>query len=217
VLAALTMERLFEFIGYFIILIIAAYLPNTPYEIARWRVVGLIALALLIGLMGYLLWAGEGARQRVFTKRDHTAGWVKRFREYLKRFFASMAGVATMSRLLGALALTMASWTLQVACYHLVARAAGLPIPLVGSVCALLAANIGFLTRLTPGSVGIFQLIYAVTASTFPNVDKDAAVAVAVLLQTLQVVPVTLLGIALAPEFVFHRRKAPRENEPFIG
>jgi uncharacterized protein (TIRG00374 family) len=215
VLAALTMERLFEFIGYFIMLIAAAYLPNVPYEIARWRVIGIIALVLLLGLMVYLVRAGEGGRL-LATRRAKADGWTARTREYLKHFFHSMAGLATPPRLVSALLLTLASWSLQIVCYHETARAAHLPIPLVGSICALLAANIGFLMRVTPGSVGVFQLIYALTASTFPGVDKDAAVAVAVLLQTLQVVPVTLLGIGLAPEFVFRRRKAPRDGEPEI-
>ncbi|MEP6690254.1 MAG: lysylphosphatidylglycerol synthase transmembrane domain-containing protein [Gemmatimonadaceae bacterium] len=215
VLAALTMERLFEFIGYFVILVVAAYLPDVPHSIARWRFVALIGLALLVGLMIYLLRASEGARMSTRVKLPAAASWMHRVREWFGHFFTSMAGVATLPRLLGAFSLTMISWALQVTCYHLVARAAHLPLPLVGSVCALLAANIGFLMRVTPGSVGVFQFIYALTAVGF-GVEEDAAVAVAVLLQTLQVLPVTLLGVALAPEFVFKRRRSPREGEPDI-
>ena len=37
--------------------------------------------------------------------------------------------------------------------------------------------------------------------------DKDQAIAVAFLIQTQQIIPVTLLGVALAPEFIFKRKK----------
>ena len=41
----------------------------------------------------------------------------------------------------------------------------------------------------------------------------DQAIAVSLLIQTLQILPLTLLGIALAPEFIFRRGKKDREAE----
>jgi hypothetical protein len=43
--------------------------------------------------------------------------------------------------------------------------------------------------------------------------DKDQAIAVAFLIQTQQIIPVTLLGVALAPEFIFHRKRAVRAED----
>jgi hypothetical protein len=43
--------------------------------------------------------------------------------------------------------------------------------------------------------------------------DKDQAIAVAFLIQTQQILPVTALGIALAPEFIFKRGKGRRAGE----
>ena len=70
----------------------------------------------------------------------------------------------------------------------------------------LLAANLGFLVRATPGNVGLFQLSYAVAAEPF-GAPRDTAIAAALVLQTLQIVPVTLVGAALAPEFLLRRRR----------
>jgi uncharacterized membrane protein YbhN (UPF0104 family) len=84
--------------------------------------------------------------------------------------------------------------------------AAGFQISLVGTVAALLAVNLGFAIRATPGNVGIFQLAYAVAATAF-GMDKDQAIAVAFLIQTQQIIPVTLLGVGLAPEFIFKKRR----------
>jgi len=79
-------------------------------------------------------------------------------------------------------------------------------LSLVGTVSALLAVNTGFAVRATPGNVGVFQALYALTASAF-GMDANSAIAVAFLIQTQQIIPVTLLGVALAPEFIFKKRK----------
>ena len=79
-------------------------------------------------------------------------------------------------------------------------------------VAAILAVNIGFAIRATPGNVGLFQMLYAATATAF-GLDQDQAIAVAFLIQTQQILPVTILGVALAPEFIFQkRRKAARPD-----
>ena len=59
--------------------------------------------------------------------------------------------------------------------------------------------------RATPGNVGVFQALYALTATAF-GMDSNQAIAVAFLIQTQQIIPVTLLGVALAPEFIFKKR-----------
>ena len=45
------------------------------------------------------------------------------------------------------------------------------------------------------------------------GMDKDQAIAVAFLIQTQQIIPVTLLGVALAPEFIFKRKKVVRAED----
>jgi uncharacterized membrane protein YbhN (UPF0104 family) len=121
--------------------------------------------------------------------------------------------VSTGPRFAGALALSVLGWLLQVATYQLTAQAAHFPIPLVATVSAILAVNIGFALRATPGNVGLFQFMYAATAAAF-GLDKERAVAVALLIQTQQILPITALGISLAPQFVFKRGQARRASDP---
>ena len=104
-----------------------------------------------------------------------------------------------------ALVLTVINWGAQVASYHLTAVAAHFPITVGGSITELLAVNVGFLVRATPGNVGVFQALYALTAQAL-GLSKDAAVGVALLLQTVQNVPVTALGAVLAPDLVLGAR-----------
>ena len=61
--------------------------------------------------------------------------------------------------------------------------------------------NASFLIRLTPGNVGVFQLLYTL-AATSAGLDRDDAVAVAFLVQVIQYIPVTVIGLLLAPSLV---------------
>ena len=95
---------------------------------------------------------------------------------------------------------------------ELAAAAAHVSIPVAGSLACLLGINVGLIIRATPGNVGFFQFVYALMAEQF-GVSRDDAIAVSLLIQTLQILPLTLLGIALAPEFIFRKGKKDKETE----
>jgi uncharacterized membrane protein YbhN (UPF0104 family) len=75
------------------------------------------------------------------------------------------------------------------------------------SLLALLVVNASFLIRLTPGNVGVFQLLYAVAAVS-AGLEKNSAVAVAFLIQLIQYVPITVIGLLLAPSLAKRGRSA---------
>jgi uncharacterized membrane protein YbhN (UPF0104 family) len=110
------------------------------------------------------------------------------------------------------MALSLLAWACQLWTFQLAAAAAHVPIPLAGSLACLLGINVGLIIRATPGNVGFFQFVYALTAGEF-GVPRDEAIAVSLLIQTIQILPLTLLGIALAPEFIFRKGKEVRETE----
>ena len=70
----------------------------------------------------------------------------------------------------------------------------------------------GFAIRATPGNVGVFQALYALTATAF-GMDSNEAIAVAFLIQTQQIIPITLIGVAMAPEFIFKRKQVVRAED----
>jgi uncharacterized protein (TIRG00374 family) len=209
VLATLALERLFELIGYVVMLALAVSFLPLPPALERTRPFAWIALLLIAGMLVYLVRRPEGAESVAISTE---VGWRTKTREYVRRFMHALAGISTGPRFSAALALSVGIWALQVATYALTARAAHFPLPLVGTVAAILAVNVGFAIRATPGNVGLFQMLYAATTTAF-GFDENQAIAVAFLIQTQQILPVTLLGIALAPEFIFQkRRKAARAD-----
>jgi len=201
VLAALALERLFDLIGYIILMAGAAYLLPMPHEVARWRFAAVGVLLGIAVLLGVLLKRAPG----IVAATVYPKTIVGRVRTYLDRFMGSVRDILTLERISLAMLLSLVNWAAQIATYHLVAVAAHFPISIPGSVATLITANVGFVVRATPGNVGVFQVVYGVTAEAL-GLDKAAAVAVALLLQLIQNVPVTLLAMVIAPDLILHWR-----------
>ena len=201
VLAALALERLFDLIGYIVLMAAAAFFLPMPHEVERWRYAAVGVLLGILVLLGVLLRRSPGA----VAATDYPSTMFGRVRSYLDRFMLSVRNILTLQRICLAMLLSLANWAAQLATYHLVAVAAHFPISIVGSVTTLITANVGFLVRATPGNVGVFQVVYGVTAQAL-GLDKASAVAVALLLQLIQNLPVTLLAIVIAPDLLLHWR-----------
>ena len=215
ILATLAIERVFDLVGYVLFLAVAALALPLPDALERWR---WPAAATLIVALGLLYWMVLRARVRrasgvlaVFDAIPPVdAGLLARsgvrLRNARGQFLNAMAQIAGFRRFSAALLLSILAWGLQLATFAWTATAAGLHLPLAGDVATLLAVNLGFLFRATPGNVGFFQLAYALAAVHF-GTTRDHAIAVALLIQTLQIIPVTLLGVAIAPQFLVRRKK----------
>ncbi|HEX2716738.1 MAG TPA: lysylphosphatidylglycerol synthase transmembrane domain-containing protein [Gemmatimonadaceae bacterium] len=212
VLATLAIERLFDLVGYAILLAAGTLLLPLPPALARWR---WPAVATVVVAFAALAWFARRARGRTDAGAASLAsddaappagGFRARARRATAHFGEAFAASASLGRFAAAVLLSLGAWMLQLATFAWTAHSAGLDLPVAGHLATLLTVNLGFLVRVTPGNVGFFQLAYAVAAVPF-GADRDQAIAVSLLIQTLQVIPVTLLGVALAPEFIFRRRQ----------
>lgn len=202
VLATLAVERAFDLVGYAILMAVATMVLPLPQSLERWRLPAIAAASSSVALMTAAVWWRGRGRPQPASDVEPTPG----ARPARLSFAGALRSVTTPGVFAGVMILSLLSWMLQVATYGMAARATGLRLPLAGDVATLLAANLGFLVRATPGNVGLFQLSYAVAAEPF-GAPRDTAIAAALVLQTLQIVPVTLVGAALAPEFLLRRRR----------
>jgi len=203
VLATLVLERFFEMAGYVVLLVTAALILELPQAL---RVVKLVAPAVLLIMAGLTWWLLRRSDAGAVTSSSEVSGWRARLTMYKAHFGNTVASLSTGPRFLGAMLLSIASWGLQVATYHVTAQATHLPMSLTATFAALLVVNLSFALRLAPGNVGFFQLAYAGVAAAF-GLGRDAAVATAFAIQAQQILPVTLIGVLLAPEFIFKARK----------
>lgn len=212
ILATLALERLFDPVGFVVLLVAGAILFELPPELEPWRLPAEILLAVLtVALAAFVYWSRneQPVTEIAHRERPHTLGG--RVKQYLIDFGRSTRSLTTGPRFAAALVLSLLSWIGQLATFHYAAAAAHVDIPLAGSLATLLAINLGLVIRATPGNVGFFQFVYAKTAEYFAVARPDA-IAVSLLIQTLQIIPMTLLGVALAPEFIF--RKGPKHAHP---
>ena len=210
VVATLALERLFELVGYVVLLALAATFLDLPHTLERVKPFAIAALVLMGVLLVWLVRRPDVVETVAGPK---PASWQGRLKAYGSRFVQTIGAVSNGPRFIAALLLSVAAWALQVTTYQLTAQAAHFPMTTVATVTALLAVNLGFALRATPGNVGLFQAAYAATAVAF-GLDRDQAIAVAFLIQAQQILPVTLLGVALAPEFIFKAKKRRRDDVP---
>lgn len=210
VVATLALERLFELVGYVVLLALAATFLSLPASLERVKP---FAIAALVAIGVLLTWLLRRPAVVETIAGPRPASWQERLKAYGTRFVQTIGVVSSGPRFFSALLLSVVAWALQVATYQMTALAAHLPMTTVATVAALLAVNLGFLFRVTPGNVGIFQAAYAATAVAF-GFDKDQAIAVAFLIQAQQILPVTLLGVAMAPEFILKSQKRRKDDPP---
>ena len=212
VLATLALERLFELVGYFFMVSLATTFLELPPTLEKVKPV---AIGILIAMCALLVWLLKRPDVVEAIAGPKPATWQGRLTQYGSRFVGTIAQVSSGPRFIAALLLSVLAWGLQVATYQMTAQSAHFAMTPVSTIAALLAVNLGFALRATPGNVGVFQAAYAAAAVAF-GLDKNEAIAVAFLIQAQQILPVTALGIALAPEFIFKaqkRRKADAAGE----
>ena len=197
VLATLAIDRICDLVSYAVLFVIAAFTLPLPAELARWRTPGILALAAIGGVIAILVLRSPRKAVREHQEGAEHETLLSRARDYWHRLSATSAEVATAPRLGAAVALAFVAWAGQWATFHYAAHAASFPTSPADSLLALLVVNASFLVRLTPGNVGVFQLLYAL-AATSTGLDKDSAVAVAFLISIIQYIPVTLIGLGLA-------------------
>jgi uncharacterized protein (TIRG00374 family) len=209
VLATLALERLFELVGYVVLLSLAATFLELPHSLERVKPFAIGLLVAMVALLSWLLRRPDVVESVAGPK---PVSWRGRLKAYGSRFVQTIGQVSSGPRFIAALILSVLAWALQVATYQLTAESAHLPMTTVSTVAALLAVNLGFALRATPGNVGVFQAAYAATAAAF-GMDYNQAIAVAFLIQAQQILPITLIGVALAPEFIFKKGRR-RESDP---
>jgi uncharacterized protein (TIRG00374 family) len=221
VLATLALERMFDLVGFIVLLVYGIVAFELPASLERWAIPSYMALA---GTIGMLAWFVHTSRHvtswEVAEDRAAARGFFARARAYFEGFALSTRSLTTGPRFAGALVISMTAWALQVATFELGAAAAHVDVSSAASLAALLATNLGLLVRATPGNVGFFQFVYALTVGAF-GVTRSDAIAVSLLIQTIQIIPLTIVGVGMAPEFIFGRSASRRaaaslahESEP---
>jgi uncharacterized protein (TIRG00374 family) len=206
VLATLVVDRACDLISYIVLFVVAAFVFRVPETLEKWRAPGAVALIAILVMLAFIAWRANRAPR---DETDVPRRTESRVRRYWNQLVSTTRAVSTPSRLVVALLLSFAAWAGQWATFHYAARSVDFGITAPASLLALLLVNASFLIRLTPGNVGVFQLLYTL-ATTAAGLGRDDAVAAAFLIQLIQYIPVTIVGLLLAPALA----RAPTSVSP---
>jgi uncharacterized protein (TIRG00374 family) len=214
-LATVVLEHLIRTTGFVLFVLAAALFTqlSLPNDRAALAVLAAVVVAVAaLGARGVF-----GARGRVAGSRS--LAWrrspriLRIARVFVSRTLASARRIMTPKRLALTAPFTLVVWLCELGSYHVVARAAQLPMSLTGSLLALLAVNLGFVLRATPANVGVFELSYA-AAAVAQGAPPAAALAVGMLIHLVQDLPTIVLGLLLGRPLLRSRRTAETTERP---
>ena len=186
VLATVALDRLFDPICFALLLFVGTLTVPLPGSLSGLRAIAFAALAMATIAIVMLLKAPRLPRPA------SRIPW----RHQLSLLRDSILCLSSARRFGVALFLSAGVWLLQLGEYAVVARSLGMSLPFAASVAAMIVINAGLLLRATPGGVGYFEFAYALAVSHF-GVSTDLAVATALLIQMIEIIPVTLAAVLI--------------------
>jgi uncharacterized membrane protein YbhN (UPF0104 family) len=205
VVATVAWDRIFDVAGYVALIAAAALLFRLPGNVAAWRAPAALLLGGVVAVVVWLARRPKPTAGEVLAEHPPAGATMPaRARFYVARVGHSLSALSDPRAFAWAGVLSVGGWVTQVITFDLGARAANLSLPLAGSVAALIAVNLGYALRLTPGNVGFFQVAYAAAVAAF-GIDREPAIAAGLLIQAIQMVPVALVGLLATPAFVAGR------------
>ncbi len=209
VLATVALDRAFDPVGFIALLVWGFLAFQLPSEVERFRIPAIVAaIVILIVLVWLSVKASKPIENEIAGVAVSTSShWKDKARAWLKELGTSMGHLLSGPRVIPIVLLTFLAWLSQLVTFALAASAAHISLPWSASVVALLLVNLSLVIRPTPGNVGLFQVAYLFAIADY-GVTKEKAIAISLLIQTIQIIPVTIAGIALAPEFIFKRKNA---------
>jgi uncharacterized protein (TIRG00374 family) len=203
VIATVVFEHAMVSAIYLALLVSAGALLPMPDALARWRLGALLALVTL-GCM--LLFLGH-ARGTDRPGRGRSFGPLRQLTRGVGAFLGTLRSLAAGGNIASGLLLAVAHWALQLLAFFATSAALGHPMPAAAIVVAFLAVSASGSVRLTPGNVGVTQVVFAGAVGVF-GVPLQEAVAVAMLWQIVQTVPTVIVALALAPRSLAMLRPA---------
>ena len=194
VIATVVFEHAMVSAIYLALLAAAGALLPMPEALARWRLGALLALAAL-GCV--LLFLGRD-RGTVRSERGRSFGPLGQLTRGVGAFLGTLRSLAAGGAIGSGLSLAAAHWALQLLAFFATTAALGNSMPAAAIVIAFLAVSASGSVRLTPGNVGVTQVVFAGAAGMY-GVPLQDAVAVAMLWQIVQTAPTVIVALALAP------------------
>jgi hypothetical protein len=195
IIATVVFEHALVSAIYLLLLISAGALLPMPESLTHWRVPALIALATLGSALLFLAHARGTGRSR---ELGRASGLLRQLARAADAFLNTLRRLVAAGHISGALSMAATHWALQLFAFYATTVALGHSMPPAAIVIGFLAVSASGSVRLTPGNVGVTQVVFVGAAGIY-GVPMQEAVAVAMLWQVIQTVPTVLVALVFAP------------------
>ncbi len=190
-------ERIYDVVGLLILLF--AFVPFFPQIDWLRRAAVVAAIVGGLALVGVIVLALFGSRAVRLLLRP--LEWLPRVRpEQLEsvadRLTYGLAGLHRPGMAAIAFSLTMASWLVYAASFWLVSIGFDLEIGYAGAMLVLIATSLVLVIPALPGAIGTFEAAAVVALSAY-GIEDSEALAYAVVLHALNVIPYIVVGYIL--------------------
>ena len=183
VLGSMALERLIDLAGLLIVLALLAWvLPFPDWLSSALRVVVVAVGVLTVGLAALQVAGGRKAG----------------------RIGAAISGIARGSQalrrpglVLGATAALVVEWMVMFAVVHLSFAAAGVSVPWTGQLLGVALLMCSFGLPLAPAGIGVYEVAMRLALPPLYGISEESAVAAAVAVHVVMLVPVTALGASV--------------------
>ncbi|MGI8620113.1 MAG: lysylphosphatidylglycerol synthase transmembrane domain-containing protein, partial [Gemmatimonadaceae bacterium] len=133
VLATIALERMFDIVGFIVMVVAGTLIFPLPPEMEGYRVPAMIVLVLVLGGLGLLVYSTRKMTPATLAHRPveitPPVGIIAKVGSFFKWFAASMGALANGPRFAGALTLSLLAWVFQIVTFALCAKAAGVEVP----------------------------------------------------------------------------------------
>lgn len=195
-LVVVVIDRLLEGIALLLVFFFISLrlsLPTWAYRLA-WTA-GLVSLAVLIGFRSLFHY-----RERFLEKAGRVLGFFpshvsNRLLMVVHRLVAGCEVLTDHRRLLVALLYSLSVWVVEVVTVMTFLAAFSIPAPRVLSAIVILVfLNFGTLVPISPGSIGVYQLLCAFALSLW-GVDRQLGLALGIAMQAVLFIPLYATGL----------------------
>ncbi len=196
--ASVILERLFDGITILMLLLFLIFAAELD---AGWlRYLAWASAGLFMGALGFLF-ALTYARERVLGITERVVRYLpealsSKILHILHRFVAGLKLLRRPGDFFFSIAMSFPVWLCEVLVYYLYLKAFRIDVPFKAAVLALVVVNLSSLIPSSPGFIGVFQYACVKSLAVF-GVGSTLALAWSVAIHSTQIVPITLLGLAI--------------------
>jgi len=217
-LSVVIIDRLLE--GVALLAVFAAVLLNAPLPAWASRlawVAGLASLGTLIALRTLFQYRAGFLRMAEGGLAHLPAAIRGRSLSLFERLLGGCEALTNYRCVMVALIYSLAVWGVEIATVALLLRALSVPAPrLLAAIVLIVVLNFGMLVPTSPGAVGVYQLL-CVSALSLWGVDRQLALALGIVMQTVLFVPLCVAGLVCLAVTSRAQSRIGAQGSGFVG